>query len=150
VTRLDEGPNFIFPASTMYIPSQTISVPGGSTSSPFLLTRSVRDSLLRRCRCRSAFRPKRHDDGSDVPHPRAEHQARQPTNYEAAGNLTWLPFDAACGKATGSNLRAPYSREGEERRTDLEITDSVVRLYYGALLARQLRQVATTRWRAWK
>ena len=27
------------------------------------------------------------------------------------------------------------------RRTDLEITDSVVRLYYGAVLARQLHQV---------
>jgi len=32
MSRLDEGPSFIFPASTMYIPSQTISVPGGATS----------------------------------------------------------------------------------------------------------------------
>ena len=29
----------------------------------------------------------------------------------------------------------------DARRTDLEITDSVVRLYWGAVLARQLRQV---------
>lgn len=31
----------------------------------------------------------------------------------------------------------------ESRRTDLEIADSVRRLYYGALLAAQLHQVGT-------
>jgi len=36
---------------------------------------------------------------------------------------------------------AIQAAKAEERRTDLEITDSVVRLYSGALLARQLRQV---------
>jgi hypothetical protein len=31
-TQLDQAPNFIFPASMMYIPSQTVNVPGGTTS----------------------------------------------------------------------------------------------------------------------
>ena len=39
-------------------------------------------------------------------------------------------------------LGAVQAAQAEARRTDLEITDSVIRLYYGALLARQLRQVA--------
>lgn len=38
-------------------------------------------------------------------------------------------------------LGAVEAAQAEVRRTDLEITDSVVRMYYGALLARQLRQV---------
>src|ERR1019366_6908708 len=28
--RLDEAPNFVFPASMMYVPAQTVNVPGGS------------------------------------------------------------------------------------------------------------------------
>jgi len=28
--RQDEAPNFIFPASAMYIPSQTVNIPGGA------------------------------------------------------------------------------------------------------------------------
>src|ERR1039457_6624915 len=30
--RLDEAPNFVFPASTMYIPPQTVNVPGGTAA----------------------------------------------------------------------------------------------------------------------
>ena len=38
-------------------------------------------------------------------------------------------------------LGATQAAQADARRTDLEITDSVVRLYWGALLARTLRQV---------
>src|ERR1017187_9853464 len=31
-TQLDQAPNFVFPASMMYVPSQTVNVPGGATS----------------------------------------------------------------------------------------------------------------------
>jgi outer membrane protein TolC len=41
------------------------------------------------------------------------------------------------------SLGSGQAAQAEARRTDLEITDSVVRLYYGALLARQLRQVGS-------
>jgi outer membrane protein TolC len=65
-----------------------------------------------------------------------------PESFMASGNLTWLLFDGGMRKGYREQaLGAVEAARADARRTDLEITDSVVRLYYGALLARQLHQV---------
>ena len=66
-------------------------------------------------------------------------------------NMAWLLWDGGMRKG----LREQAARQrghdaGEARRTDLEIADSVTRMYWGAVLARQLRQLGGTRWRGWK
>jgi outer membrane protein TolC len=143
VTRLDEGPNFIFPASTMYIPSQTISVPGGSTSVTIPANAFGPGFPPAAVQMPISFPGQSITTTAQMfPIPEQNIKLANPQNYEAAGNLTWLPFDGGMRKGYREQSQgAVLAAKAEERRTDLEITDSVVRLYYGALLARQLRQV---------
>jgi outer membrane protein TolC len=143
VTRLDEGPNFIFPASTMYIPSQTISVPGGSTSVTIPANAFGPGFPPAAVQMPVSFPGQSVTTTAQMfPIPEQNIKLANPQNYEAAGNLTWLLFDGGMRKGYREQSQGGIqAAKAEERRTDLEITDSVVRLYYGALLARQLRQV---------
>jgi outer membrane protein len=76
------------------------------------------------------------------PIPEQNIKLANPQNFEATGNLTWLLFDGGMRKGYRDQAQgAVDAARAESRRTDLEITDSVVRLYWGALLARQLHKV---------
>ena len=76
------------------------------------------------------------------PIPAQDIKLLDPQSVATSGNLTWLLFDGGMRKGYREQANgAVQAAQAEARRTDLEITDSVVRLYYGALLARQLHQV---------
>ena len=63
-------------------------------------------------------------------------------NYWASLNATWLLYDGGMRKGYREQSGALVEMMKQEcRRTDLEVIDSVKRLYYGAVLARQLHQV---------
>jgi outer membrane protein len=141
--RLDEAPNFVFPASSMYIPPQTISVPGGTA----MVTVPA-----------NAFAPGFPPTALQMPVgfpgqtvsmaaqsfaiPEQDVRLMNPQNFAASGNLTLLLFDGGMRKGYREQaLGGVQAAKADVRRTDLEITDSVVRLYYGALLARQVHQV---------
>jgi outer membrane protein TolC len=143
LTRLDEGPNFIFPSSTMYIPAQTTSVPGGSTSVTIPANAFGPGFPPVTVQMPVSFPGQSVTTTAQMfPIPEQNIKLANPQNYEAAGNLTWLLFDGGMRKGYREQSQgAVLAAKAEQRRTDLEITDSVVRLYYGALLARQLRQV---------
>jgi outer membrane protein len=65
-----------------------------------------------------------------------------PESVVASGNLTWLLFDGGMRKGYREQANgAVEAARAEVRRTDLELTDNVVRMYYGAVLARQLNEV---------
>ena len=76
------------------------------------------------------------------PVPEQDIRVLDPQSFVASGNLTWLLFDGGMRKGYREQARgAVEAAQAEVRRTDLEITDSVMRLYYGAVLARQLRRL---------
>ena len=142
-TRLDEAPNFVFPASSMYIPAQTVNIPGGT------MTVTVPANAFAPGFPPAALQMPVNFPGQSVttaaqvfPVPSYDVKLANPTNFEATGNATWLLFDGGMRKGYREQAQgAIEAAQAESRRTDLEITDSVVRLYWGALLARQLRQV---------
>ncbi len=141
--RTSDSPNFVFPASEMYIPAQTVTVPGGTTSVTIPA---------------NAFGPGFPPSNVQMPVsfpgqtvnttaqlfavPQQNVKLADPENFNISGNMNWLLFDGGMRKGYREQaLGGVQAAQAEARRTDLEITDSVVRLYYGALLARELYQV---------
>jgi outer membrane protein TolC len=143
--RLDESPSFIFPASTMYVPAQTVNVPAGTA-----IVSIPADAFLPGFPAAPIQMPVNFPGQSITtaaqvfPIPEQNVKLLNPQNFMTSGNLTWLLYDGGMRKGYREQaLGAVQAAQAEVRRTDLEITDSVVRLYYGAVLARQLHQVGT-------
>jgi outer membrane protein len=142
-SRLDQPPNFIFPAGEMYIPSQTVNIPGGTAAvtipanafgpgfPPVAVQMPVSFPGQSIMTAAQAFAV-----------PQQKLKLMNPENAVASGNMTWLLYDGGMRKGYREQaLGAVQAAEADARRTDLELTDSVVRLYYGAVLARQLHLV---------
>ena len=114
--RLDESPNFLFPSATMSLPmggSLPITIPGVGTV-PI----------------------------SSIDVPAQDVKLMDEDNYRASLNATWLLYDGGMRKGYREQSGAWIKMmKQESRRTDLEVIDSVKRLYYGAVLAMQLHQV---------
>lgn len=114
----DQSENFIFPAANMPIPmggSLPITIPGLGTI-PL--------------------------DSIEVPAQDVKLMNKE--SYRASVAATWLLYDGDMRKGyrqqSGGMLEM---MKQESRRTDLEIEDSVRRLYFGAVLAAQLHQVGS-------
>jgi outer membrane protein TolC len=141
--RIDEPLNFVFPASAVPIPAQTIPVPGGAA----LVTIPA-----------NAFGPgfpptnvqlPVNYPGQAINTPAStfgipEQNVRVLDRDLVVGSMdfTWLLYDGG--------MRAGFREQSggwlammraDARRTDLEIIDGVKRMYWGAVLARQLHQV---------
>ena len=99
MSRLDEGPSFIFPASTMYIPSQTISVPGGATSVTIPANAFGPGFPPAAVQMPVSFPGQSVTTTAQMfPIPEQDIKLANPQNYEASGNLTWLLFDGGMRK----------------------------------------------------
>lgn len=142
-TQLDQAPNFVFPASTMYIPSQTVNVPGGTASVTIPANAFAPGFPPAAIQMPVSFPGQSITTAAQMfPVPSYDVKLANPTNFDATGSVTWLLFDGGMRKGYREQAQgAIEAAQAESRRTDLEITDSVVRLYWGALLARQLRQL---------
>jgi outer membrane protein TolC len=142
-TQLNQAPNFMFPASTMYVPPQTVNVPGGTTTVTIPANAFGPGFPPAAVQMPVGFPGQSVSTTAQVfPIPEQNIKLANPQNFEASGSMTWLLFDAGMRKGYREQSQgAVQAAQAEARRTDLEITDSVVRLYYGALLARELRQV---------
>ena len=138
--RLDEAPNFIFPASGMYIPAQSIAMPGGAASVTIpagAFGNPVAIQLPVAYPGQTINVP-----AQQFPIPEQDVKLMDPQSFIGSVNATWLLYDG--GMRQGYREQAKGWLEAvkqEARRTDLEIADSVKRLYYGGVLARQLQQV---------
>jgi outer membrane protein TolC len=132
--RVDESPNFLFPASDMSVElelgtleaaAQAKRLPGGQTS-------SVRDA------------EKAAASALTVPVPEQNIELMDPNSFLASINLVWLLWDGGMRKGYREQAKGQIEMSKHEaRRTDLEIVDTVKRYYYGAVVARQLREVGT-------
>jgi len=141
--RLDEPPNFVFPASSMYVPSQTVNVPAGTAMVTIPANSFAPGFPPAAIQMPVGFPAQSYTTSAQVfPIPAQDIKLLNPDNATTSGSLTWLLFDGGMRKGYREQASgAVQAAQAEARRTDLEITDSVVRLYYGALLARQLHQV---------
>lgn len=141
--RLSDPLNFIFPAESISVPAQSVSVPGGT----MIVTIPA-----------NAFAPGFPGTSIQMPvnFPGQTYKtaagafAIPQQNVKvldqdlASGSLemTWLLWDGGMRKGLREQSAANVEMMREEsRRTDLEIADSVTRMYWGAVLSRQLRQL---------
>lgn len=123
--RLDESPNFLFPAKSIPVAAGTANItipPGVLGPGPVSLPVSTPAQSI------------------DVP--KQDIKLMDPDVFTTSAHATWLLYDGGLrsGLREQSGGWLDMMRQ-EERRTDLEILDSVKRYYHGAVLARQLRQV---------
>jgi len=113
--RRDQAPDFMFPASAFAVPGQNITIPGLGTlqTPPQSLAVPAQDVKL---------------------------MDRDTTS--ASLNASLLLWDGGMRKGMGEQAKGGLdAAKAERRRTDLEIQDSVTRMYYSAVLAEQLRQL---------
>jgi outer membrane protein TolC len=123
--HLSNSPDFLFPASSvqLHAGSAVITVPAGVLG-PAAVQLPVSTPA------------------QTVSIPAQDVKLLNPDILQASLRATWLLYDGGMRKGlrdqTGGLVDA---MKQEVRRADLEITESVTRLYHGALLARQVRQV---------
>jgi len=143
LSRLDEALNFIFPASTMYIPPQTVTIPGGMANVTIPANAFAPGFPPTALQMPIGFPGQTVTTALQTfPVPEQKIKVVDPQVYATSANMTWLLFDGGMRKGyREQGLGAAQAARADARRTDLEITDGVVRLYYGAVLARQLRKV---------
>jgi outer membrane protein TolC len=138
---MDEAPNFVFPATVMGIPAQSITTPASTAMitvpagvlgpTAVQLPVSVPSQTIT-------------TQAQAYPVPAQDVKLMNPDSFVGSVNLTWLVYDG--GLRSGLNQQANSYVEAmkqESRRTDLEISDSVRRMYYGAILSHQLRQLGS-------
>lgn len=141
--RLDQPVNFLFPSSTFPIPAQTIAVPGGTALVTIPANAFGPGFPPANLQMPVSF------PGQSVSTPAQQfvvpqQDVRVLDRDLAAGTLDvkWLLFDGGMrrGWREQAGAQVDVMREAA-RRTDLEIADSVKRMYWGAVLARQLHQL---------
>ena len=142
--RMDESPNFLFPATQMAVPAQNISVPAGTAliSVPAQLLNPLAPPGATVQLPVSTPAENIHVAAQQFPVSDQDIKLMDPDNYEASLNATWLLYDGGMRKGLRQQTQGLVDMmKQESRRTDLEISDSVTRMYYGAVLAAQLHQV---------
>jgi outer membrane protein len=134
--RMDEAPDFLFPASQMGIPPQTTTVPAGTAliTVPAGVLGPVAVQLPVTTPAQTVTTA-----GQLFPIPAQDVKLADPTSFFGSVNATWLLFDG--GMRRGFREQAAGQVEmmkADARRTDLEIVDAVKRYYFGTVLAHQL------------
>lgn len=137
--RMDEAPDFIFPATQMGVPPQSISVPAGTAliTVPAGVLAPVAVQLPVATPAQTIT-----TSGQLFPIPAQDIKLMDPESLYASVNATWLLYDG--GMRQGYRKQASGlidMMKADARRTDLEIVDAVKRYYYGAVLARQLHEL---------
>jgi outer membrane protein TolC len=115
--HMEKEPNFLFPSSSFAVPGQAIPVGPGVTIPIPAQTLQI---------------------------PAQDVKLMDRDTTSASLDATWLLWDG--GMRRGLDRQAAGGVDvarSEVRRTGLEIQDSVTRMYYGAILARQLHQVGS-------
>jgi len=141
--RLSDPLNFIFPAETMQIPAQSVSVPGGTMVVTIPANAFAPGFPSSAIQMPVNFPGQTYKTGAQafsIPQQDVKVLDRNLASGEV--DMTWLLWDGGMRKGLREQAAANVAIMREEaRRTDLEIADSVTRMYWGAVLARQLHQL---------
>ena len=128
--RMDESPNFLFPASSISIPAQNLPIPMGGTipvTIPGVGTVPVGSFAI---------------PAQTFQIPAQDVKLMDPQSFVGSANLTWLLYDGGMRKGYNQQAKGLVDLMKEEaRRTDLEIVDSVKRFYYGSVMSQLLYQI---------
>lgn len=145
VMRMDEAPNFVFPASQMYVPGQTVSVPAG-TALITLPAQLVNPAAPAGATIQLPVTTPAQSITSaplQFPIPAQDVKLMDRDTVMASLNAVWLLYDGGMRKGYREQAKGQVDMMKQEvRRTDLEIAYTVRRYYFGSVLARQLHQVA--------
>jgi outer membrane protein TolC len=142
--HLNQAPDFLFPASEMGVPAQTINVPAGTAAItvPAQLVNPAAPAGSTVQLPVSTPAESIHVQPQQFPVPAQDVKLCDPDNFNTSLNATWLIYDGGMRQGLREQSQGLVDMmKQESRRTDLEITDSVTRLYYGAVLAAQLNQL---------
>ncbi len=138
--RMDEAPNFVFPASSFNIPAQSITVPGGAATVTIpagAFGNPVPIQLPVAYPGQSINTP-----AQQFTVPKQDVKLMNPDSFMASMDAKWLLYDGGMRKGQREQSGGWLEMvKQDSRRTDLELIDSVKRLYYGAVLARQVHGV---------
>jgi outer membrane protein TolC len=139
----DESPNFLFPARNIPVPAQSISVPGGAANVTIPANAFGPGFPPRDVQMPVNFPGQTINTAAgQIPIPPQDIKLLNPDSYTLSLNANWLLYDGGMRKGLSEQAQGWLDAVKQEaRRTDLEIGDSVRRLYYGGVLARQLHQV---------
>ena len=143
VNQMSSSPNFVYPASAMVIPSQSVSIPGGSATVTIPANAFGPGFPPVAVQMPVAFPGQTVTTSAQMfPIPAQNIKLMNPTTESVSADFKWLLFDGGMRKGySEQSLGAVSVAKAEVHRTDLELTENVVRLYYGAVLARQLHQL---------
>jgi outer membrane protein TolC len=137
--RMDEAPNFVFPASSMYVPGQTINTPPGMA----MVTVPAGVLGPAAVQLPVSFPAQTINTSPQVfPIPAQDVKLMDPDSFFSSLNATWLIYDGGMRRGYREQAKgAVDAAKAEQRRTDLEIHDSVTRMFYGSVLSMQLHQL---------
>jgi outer membrane protein TolC len=141
--EMSSSPNFMYPASAMEIPAQSITVPGGTATVTIPANAFGPGFPPVAVQMPVSFPGQTVNTSAQVfPIPAQDIKLMSPLTEAVSGDFKWLLFDGGMRKGLSEqSLGAVHVAKAEARRTDLELTESVIRLYYGAVLARQLHRL---------
>ena len=149
--RTDEPPNFIFPAGTLHVPPQSIGVPASTFQTPATSITVPAGALgpgsppiSVPVDAQQVHVPGQTFNlpGQEFPIPEQDIRLMDEDSFLASISAQWLIWDGGMRKGLRQQAQAAVDVAHQDvRRTDLEVYDSVVRLYYGAVMARQIAQV---------
>jgi outer membrane protein TolC len=141
--EMSSSPNFIYPASAMEIPAQSVTIPGGSATVTIPANAFGPGFPPAPVQMPVSFPGQTVNTSAQVfPIPAQDIKLMSPLTEAVSGDFKWLLFDGGMRKGYSEQSQGAVNvAKAEVRRTDLELTESVIRLYYGAVLARQLHQL---------
>jgi outer membrane protein len=143
INEMSSSPNFVYPANTMMIPAQSIVVPGGTATVTIPANAFGPGFPPVAVQMPVSFPGQTINTSAQVfPIPAQDVKLMNPATESVSGEFKWLLEDG--GMRRGYNKQALSALDvahAEVRRTDLEIAENVIRLYYGAVLARQLHKL---------
>lgn len=129
----------------MLIPAQSITVPGGMANVTIPANAFAPGFPPQNVQLPVAYPGQTINTPAQAfPVPEQDVKLMDPSSFVTSANLTWLLYDGGMRQGMRQQAQGGIDAAKEEvRRTDLELTDGVKRMYYGAVLSRQLRQLGT-------
>jgi outer membrane protein TolC len=139
--HMNQSPDFLFPATSVPVAPQSIHVPAGTAvvTVPAGVLGPTAVQLPVTTPAQTLSVP-----AQRLPVPAQDVKLMDPDSFTASLNMTWLLYDGGMRKSYRDQTEGLVDMmKADSRRTDLETADSVKRLYYGSVLARQLHQVGS-------
>ena len=140
VEQMEHAPLFVYPATQMYIPAQTITTPAGQATVTIPANAFGPGAPPVNVQLPVSFPGQTINTQAQLfPVPAQNVKLMDTTTESLEGDLKWLLWDGGMRRGLSEQaLGAVNAAQADARRTDLEVAGSVTRLYYGAVLARQL------------